>query len=189
MTIDPTKLPFRALLDSSVLISAFFGNRPEDVDSDELFRTMVNQRRDVLIASVSLAEILRKQAVSPLPTVRHVRTVSFDARCAEVCARYFPPKVLKEDAAKLAGFEAAYWKYDTLIVATAIAYGAECLVTRDAGQTKLAARAGLKAVTPSFFQGAQLSLPSTAVVPKAAPTAPPAPATASTQSSGPPPKN
>lgn len=158
MTIDSTKLPNRALLDTSVLISAFFGTRPEDEDSDEFVRAMVNLRRDLLISTLSLAEILRKRSVSPLPKVKHVRTVAFDGRCAEVCAQHFPPRVLRDEQATALGTEAAYWKFDALIVATAIRYSAECLVTRDEGQAKLATRVGLKAVTPSFFQGAQLSL-------------------------------
>lgn len=166
MTIDPTKLPNRALLDSSVIVSAF-GTKPEDRDATEFFDAMVNQKRDVLIATVSIAELLRKRPTSPLPKVKHVRAVVFDERCAEVCAQHFPPIVLKDEAAKLAGLPAAYWKFDALIVAAAIRYGAECIVTADGGQKKLAAKAGLKALPPAFFQGAQLTLPTSVGAPVA----------------------
>lgn len=172
MTIDPTKLPARALLDSSVVVSAF-GSKPEDQDAIEFFSAMVSQKRDVLIATVSLAELLRKRPTSPLPKVRHVRAVAFDEGCAEICAKHFPPIVLREEAAKAAGLPAAYWKFDALIVATAIRYGAECIVTRDDGQKKLAARAGLMALGPDYFQGAQLALTPSAPPVGLAPSQPP----------------
>ena len=114
MTIDPTKLPARALLDSSVIVSAF-GNRPDDQDAIEFFSAMVSQKRDVLIATVSLAELLRKRPTSQLPKVRHVRAVAFDEGCAEIYAKHFPPIVLRGEAAKAAGLPAAYWKFDALI--------------------------------------------------------------------------
>jgi len=97
-----------------VIVSAF-GNKPEDQDAIEFFNAMVNQKRDVLSATVSLAELLRNRPTSPLPKVRHVRAVVFDEGCAEICAKHFPPIVLKEEAAKAAGLPAAYWKFDALV--------------------------------------------------------------------------
>jgi predicted nucleic acid-binding protein len=163
MTIDLTRLPARALFDTSVLIPALRTSDPrtsaKDAPAKELFNAMVSQRNAVLIASVALAELLRKTPMLVLPRVKHVRTVAFDTQCAEVLAKYFPPIVLKEEQASLAGLPAAYWKYDAMIVAIGIRYGAECIITEDAGQTKLAIRAGLSALRPEFYQKSQMALP------------------------------
>lgn len=170
MTIDATKLPMRVLLDTSVLVAAL-RHEPGDEDAAEFFRTMVNQKREVLVSTLSVAELLRRAPTSPLPRVKHVRTVAFDDRCGEVCGKHFAPIVLKGEAAKAAMLPAAYWKFDALIVASAIRYGAECIVTADEGQKRLAARAGLRALGVSSFQGAQLTL--TPPAPAVAPPPPP----------------
>jgi predicted nucleic acid-binding protein len=94
--IDHSLLPNSAMLDSSVLIPAL-GKKSRTTDDPacaKLFDALIADRRQVLVSTPTVAEILRRAPISPLPRTRLVRVVSFDLAAAEVLGQRFPPSVL-----------------------------------------------------------------------------------------------
>jgi predicted nucleic acid-binding protein len=157
--IDHSLLPNSAMLDSSVLIPALGkkGRATDDPACAKLFDALVADRRQILVSTPTVAEILRRAPVSPLPRTRLVRVVSFDLAAAEVLGQRFPPSVLAKVRDDTGG-PLHYIKYDAMIVACAVRHRAEVLVTTDAKQRKLANSVGLRCATPSEFAAKQLAL-------------------------------
>ncbi len=158
--MDVSLLPKRALVDTGVLIRAL-GERPEDpwsADCQDFVKAMVVHQRDILVSAPSIAELLRGNPSTPLPTTKHVIVVSFDDRAARVLGTTFPQDVLKKVSGTSTG-PLSYFKYDALIAACAIRHRADVLVTLDA-RMKAQLPAGLKVVAPDSFRTKQLPLPS-----------------------------
>jgi predicted nucleic acid-binding protein len=156
VTIDTLGLPGRALLDSSVAIPALRRESGDEICADFL-DAMVDSRREVLIAAPTLAEILRGDPDAELPRTRYVRVVSFDQVAAHALGVRFPPATLKEwrDAE---GAPLDYYKYDALIIATAVRYRVDAFISRDDRQLRFASSVGLTARLPTAFEQPQLEL-------------------------------
>jgi len=157
--IDRSLLPNSAMLDSSVLIPAL-GKRARSTDdpaSAALFDAMLAERHQILVSTPTVAEMLRRAPVSPLPRTRLVRVVPFDLAAAEVLGQRFPPSVLTK-VRDHTGSTLHYIKYDAMIVACAVRHRADVLITTDAKQRKLASSVGLRCAAPSEFATKQLAL-------------------------------
>ena len=77
--------------------------------------------------------------------------VAFDERAAVALGSQLPMDVLKEVADR-SGLKLSYLKFDALIVASAIRYNADVLVSLDAGVHALAKRCGLRCAYPEEFE-------------------------------------
>jgi len=154
-------LPHRALFDTTVIINAL-GDRPDDPTAPtckSLFEAMMNDRRQILIAAPTIAELLRSDSGAMAPRSPSIEIVAFDDIAAYHLGTKFPERLLiaKANALKL---PRAYMKYDAMIVACATRHRAEVLVTLDKAQAELAKEVGLRAVRPEEFEE-QLDLPGT----------------------------
>lgn len=78
---------------------------------------MLENKHDILIAALSIAELRRKYETQ-LPRVRNILVVPFDEEAADLLAREFPSHVFHE-IQKADGTPLNYIKYDSLIVASA----------------------------------------------------------------------
>ena len=163
--IDTAKLPRRALVDSNVLMRAY-GDQPDDPRSSscvEFFSGMLENSVEVLVAAPTLAEVIRFRAAPP-PRVAGIEIVAFDDYAAFLLGTVFPMSTIKGIAQP--GVPRGYYKYDALIMATAIRWKAECVVTLDEGFNVLAVHASSAGYTiavrgPSFFtkpSGPQMKL-------------------------------
>jgi predicted nucleic acid-binding protein len=159
--IDPSLLPQVALFDTGVVIRAQ-GDRPNEPESQtcvELWKTMLDTGREILIAAPTIAEILRFGGGQSVPRTRGIRVVSFDEPAARVLAQRFPANVIKT-AAQNANVVGAHIKYDALILACGIRHQAEILVTCEREVfPRLARSVGFPAEHPSHFHAAQAMLP------------------------------
>jgi predicted nucleic acid-binding protein len=155
MPVDPAKLPKRVLIDTSALISALTGLPTSP--AAEFLNAMVTHSRDVIVASPSLAELLRRGAVSPLPRVRTIQVGAVDEETATILGRDFPPDALKQ-VRDANGLVLHYYKYDAMILAVGVRYHVDCVVTEDDRQANMAVLAKLTVRKPDYFQASQLQL-------------------------------
>lgn len=146
--IDTKLLPYRALLDTGVVIRAL--RERDDMEAklcQDLWDLMASSQREILIAAPSLAEITRGGGKGP-PRVRGIEVVSFDLVCAEVLGARLPQSLLKT-AATAADEPVSYYKYDALIIACAIRHRADMIISLDARLIRLASEADMSAKRPS----------------------------------------
>lgn len=149
MTVIDTKLlPYRALLDTGVVIRAL--RQRQDLEAQlcqDLWDSMARNQREILIAAPSIAEITRGGGKGP-PRVRGIEVVSFDLAAAEVLGSRLPQSLLKA-AASAAEEPASYYKYDALIIACAIRHRADVIISLDIRLIRLANEAHMPAKLPS----------------------------------------
>ena len=142
-------LPGRALFDTTALIPALGGRVRTDEDraSRELFNAMIGEPGQVvLIASPSLAELCRGDPNVPIPRTEAVRVVALDRLAAYMLGTKFPPHVLTQYAEGKKG-KKPYIKYDAMIVACAMRWKADKIISRDDDVRKLARHAGIESST------------------------------------------
>jgi predicted nucleic acid-binding protein len=106
---------------------------------------------DVLIASVTVLELLRGPKPSAPPVVSGVEFVSFDYKAAYDMSGWATSKVIADvrDASKNTRRVVSY---DALIVGTARAHRADCVVAYDTDVKHLASVAGIACHEPSYFR-------------------------------------
>ena len=129
---DVKRLPNRALCDTGFWIRAL-GDRPNDVrtpDAAGFFKAMVEHGREMLMATPSLAELIRGNPSIAVPSTQSVIVVPFDRKAAEELGRKFAPSVIKQQKLKT-GYEKAYIQYDAMIVACATRHKADCIIAFD----------------------------------------------------------
>ena len=158
--IDPKLLPARALLDTGVLIRAL-GDRPKDANAaaaKAFFEAMVEQRREMLVGAPSVAEMLRGPVKTRVPRISGIAVVAFDNRAAELLAERMPHRVLirVRDALNV---PLDYMRYDALLVASAIRWGADAIISLDKGVLRLAEAVSARAQKPDEFIAKQGVLP------------------------------
>lgn len=160
--MDPTKLPSRVLLDTGIFIRALehasdaLKNDPRVKDCRDLWVAVLGSpKTEVLIAAVTVLEYMRGPAGSTVklvepPIVPGVIYASFDYRVAVDMAKWATTDVIKEvrDATSVPKRIVAF---DALIVGTASAYSADCVVSYDDDVKKLAVKAGIDCYEPSHF--------------------------------------
>ncbi|MBL8956232.1 MAG: type II toxin-antitoxin system VapC family toxin [Myxococcaceae bacterium] len=155
--IDPTRLPKRAAIDSTILTrTRDDATGPDAALCREFVESMITSGKVVIAPAVCVMEFMRKAPHEPPPRVEGFEVAAFDDQAAYEVAGRFPPEVFKERP----GTGAQNWlKFDTLVIATAVRHRAECLVTLDGDQKKLAERVGLQVRHPRDFEDPQGSLP------------------------------
>jgi predicted nucleic acid-binding protein len=129
---DVKRLPQRALCDTGFWIRAL-GDRPDDVRSPDaiaFFKEMVANGREMLLATPTLAELIRGNPNISIPNTPSVIVVGFDRMAAHVLGTRFNAKVIKAQRLKT-GYEKAYIQFDAMIVACAIRHNADCIVSFD----------------------------------------------------------
>ena len=159
LSIDLARLPRRALLETGVLIRGL-GDRKRDqhaVACRLFFDAMLNERREILVAAPSVAEMLRGKTKTPIPRVAGLTVVGFDRRAAHLLAEQLPEHVLVKQRSDT-GSPLQYLKYDALIVACALRHAADAIVALDAGVMRLARVAGLENHEPEWYRAAQQEL-------------------------------
>ena len=157
MTIDRKALPLRTMIDTGVLIRAL-GDRPDDPDSAvcrELFESILETGKRILVAAPSIAEFLRGRGGSEPPAFEGVDVISFDYAAASLTGSKFPPSILKS----VPGGTGTALKYDALILGCALRARANCLVTLDARMGPLAEAVRMQLKRPEDFLEPQASLP------------------------------
>lgn len=158
--IDPKLLPARCMLDTGVWIRAL-GQRNDERSGAcrAFFEAMIGQKNTMLMAAPSLAEILRGDGATVLPSTRYVQIVPFDRLAATLLGQEFPQHVLVS-AAMANGAKINYMKYDALILACAKRWDSRILVAYDDGYVKLARHLNSIAVQrPDEFEDRQGALP------------------------------
>ena len=131
MTMDPAKLPSRALIDSGLLTRAIGGFATDRFTADcvDFWQAMLARNHDILIAAPSVAEVIRADGKRSIPRSPQIEVVAFDQVAAELLGRQFPISVLKQ--LNRPGTSLTHLKYDALIVACAVRYNADCIVSID----------------------------------------------------------
>lgn len=111
-------------------------------------------RRSLFVSAVSMAEVLRNDQPTPsttaMPHVPGLTVVAFDERCAVELGARVPVDLVRQMRDE-SGEPLGYWKFDALLVATALRYKVGVFVTLDEKAQKLARRAGVRAAAPAEF--------------------------------------
>ena len=152
-TIDVSKLPLVVLIDTSVLIPALRGQvKPsEDPACPALLDALVNERRSVLIAAPSAAEIFRRAPTTSIPRTPLIRVFPFDLLAAEILGKQVPPHVINSFKDPAKPRPADYIKYDAMILACAVRHRADALISTDENRRPLAVSVGLPMQVPSDY--------------------------------------
>ncbi|MGB1274795.1 MAG: hypothetical protein ACPG77_03510, partial [Nannocystaceae bacterium] len=119
--------------------------------------SMLDAKNQILIAAPTLAEVLRGNPKTKIPSTRSIRVIPFDRKAAELLGHKLPVTLTKT-AAKESGFSHTYFKYDAMIVACAKRWGAEVIIALDSDHASLAGHVGLAVKAPAFFEDAQTTL-------------------------------
>jgi predicted nucleic acid-binding protein len=169
--IDLNKLPFRALLDSGVLMRAL-GDRPEDPDAPickEFWDKMLFRNNDIYIAAPTVTEVTRssKYPALTIPSVELVTVVAFDRLAADILAKKYPQPVTKN---LCNGLPIDYIRYDAMIAACADRYRAT-LITLEVTLTRVAKEAGIACARPHDFESVDPPEAQTSPSPDSAPPA------------------
>jgi predicted nucleic acid-binding protein len=162
--IDPDLLPFRALIDTGVALRAFFSEEPDFAADPRtpscvaFVRAMSTSGRTCVMATITMAEALRYDGERQFPRYRGFEIGAFD----DVAARAFGEKLsdagLKQVQAETGGKRRTV-SIDALIVATAVRYRVECIVSLDENDMpKVAELAGLPTRAPAHYFGRQTKL-------------------------------
>lgn len=151
--IDVERLPNRPLIDTTVFIAAWGKlDDPAHDDSESFLKAMEDAGRVMLVATPTIAELLRGDDQIGLPHRRSFVPVPFDVRAAEILGRDMKKTVLQK-ARDESGRSYQYIKYDAMIVACAKLYEAPCIVTTDERHMpNLAAQLKVACVTPGAFK-------------------------------------
>jgi predicted nucleic acid-binding protein len=131
---DVKRLPRRALCDTGFWIRAL-GDRPDDArsaDALEFFQEMTKHGREMLMATPTLAELIRGKPGFSVPSTPNVIVVGFDRLAAEVLGTRFNASIIKQQKLKT-GYQKGYLQFDAMIVACAIRHKADCVVSFDNG--------------------------------------------------------
>ncbi len=125
--------PRRPLVDSSVLIAAWTERRAEPSREDciAFLAGVENNEGSILVATPTIAELLKGTPPLELPRRRSVIPVPFDARAARILGQTMPNEVLKRLRPEGDVPPLSYFKYDAMIAACAKAFAAECIVSLD----------------------------------------------------------
>lgn len=148
---DQKKIPAKVALDTTVVLRALgFAADPTGL-CEELLRELIACRVEIQLPAPVLAEILRGD-IRRMPQVRSGFTVAaFDELAAIRCAELFPKEMLSagdKDGAAL--------KYDAMIVACAVRWGAKHIVSLDEKLRKKATPAGVVGMEPANYLGDDL---------------------------------
>lgn len=121
-------IPKRPLIDTCVLAAAV---PPESHQASiDALHILKETGAKPMISMVIYAELSRGAAhggKSRIPA--GIQHVSFDMDVADALARHFPTKTMKVMGSKT---EREFWNFDALIFATAIASGADAIITNNA---------------------------------------------------------
>lgn len=146
--IDIFALPYRVMLDSSVLTITRLDSKHEEAPlCQAIYRELLKSGKVVLLPTPAIAEYIAAPPHVPPPRQRNVEVVAFDDKAAAILGRDFPKRVFQ--ARKEEGATGATVKYDAMIVACAIRGLAGALISRDHRQLNLARDIGLDAYRPS----------------------------------------
>jgi predicted nucleic acid-binding protein len=146
-------LPQVAMVDTGVLMRAL-GDRPRDPrskDCMDFFKSMINYKRLILIATPVLAEYVRGNPMGKLPRGKSIQVVSFDRASAEILGKELPVAGFKK-LESVSGLEKGFIYYDAMIIACAMRYGAQCIVTLDPNMKMYADTTRMKFCTPRDFK-------------------------------------
>ena len=153
--IDESKLNARMLLDTSVVVQALDEKRKDEgglAVSRALWKAAVKSGR-IVIAAPTFAELLR----GGTPLTQPIEVVAFDRGAARLLAEKLPKTTMAE-IREVYGVTRRAANFDAMIVACGLRHRAACLVSRDEKQRQIAEKAGLVAVEPEHFLGAQTTL-------------------------------
>ena len=163
--IDPKKLDEakRALIDTNVLIFALDGGikHPDHKLARALVEALAERKSRILVAAPTFAEFEVRKTGKSMPTGGVIEVVPFNHDAAKYLAERLPLNALKELGYVSTGTPngKSCLKYDSMIVACAGRHLAQCIISTDTEHMpKLAAQAGLRCLSPRYFEQAQQSL-------------------------------
>jgi predicted nucleic acid-binding protein len=138
--IDPKKLPGRVMLDTNVLYFVFDKpqGRLQEAPAVALWNALVQHKRDILVATPTLAEFFRFGGKAP--SAHGLTYIAFDQVAAMITGAAFPAPQIKQAGAQ-AGCSKPAIKFDTLIMGCAARGRADALITYDNGFAALKANA------------------------------------------------
>jgi predicted nucleic acid-binding protein len=156
--VDASKFPPRVLLDTGVLIRALEHDQDAHEgdarvkDCRDLWVALLrSDRTDVLISALTVLELMRGDAAPVLPILPGIVLASFDYRAAQDMSKWATPQVIA-GVREASGSTRRVTSYDALIVGTARAYHADCIVSYDKDVKSLAPKAGIACHEPSHFR-------------------------------------
>lgn len=152
--IDPNRIPDAIALDTGVMIRAL-GQRTDHQGKlcEELLRIAVAHGRRVLLPAPALAEIVRRDAGSPMRAPGIV-VGAFDEMAALAIGKYCPVARLNEFKREPEKSKGAL-KFDVMIVATAWRHRVNAIVTLGPDVKRIAAKFDLESVEPKDFESPQ----------------------------------
>lgn len=153
----------RALIDTNVLIYALDGGtkHPDHKLARALVDALAEKKIRILVAAPSFAEFGIRESGKSLPVGGIIEIVPFDHDAARYLAERLPISALKQLGYAPEGAPNAKHclKYDSMIVACAGRHLAPCIISTDEEHIpKIAAQAGVRCLTPKYFEQAQQSL-------------------------------
>lgn len=116
----------KVLLDTNILLRAF-GAHEDDPRSPlckRVFQELIDREITIVVPAPVVAEMLRHKKPIKLPIMKRVVVVAFDRKAANIlgeCGELTHPQ----------GMPKGYWKYDSLIMACAVAASVDVIVTLD----------------------------------------------------------
>jgi hypothetical protein len=151
--IDGKRLPVTAMVDTMVLRLALDTTSTDvrAVPSQQFLDAMEGAGRPVFVAAPSIAEILQWAGHQGPPLTELVQTLAFDLTAANLLGERLPADLLKEARHPRGGSRLVY-KYDAMILACAMRWGMETLLTYDGYLQNLCERVGQDWKTPEHFQ-------------------------------------
>ncbi|PRP93094.1 hypothetical protein ENSA5_45370 [Enhygromyxa salina] len=157
--IDIALLPRKCLIDTNIVIRALGERTDRDsVLCEKFFRAMFRaEGHSMYVAAPTLAEVLRGNPNTRIPSTPSIVHVPFDRRAAEIIGRDLPIRVLKLERENHA-VPISYLKYDAMICACAKLAQVDCILALDGDFWKLAPHVEIPVKYPRDFLAAQLSL-------------------------------
>jgi len=156
--VTSPELPARVLVDTGVILRWLDPAKDDRAPAcAELVDTLLHERREVLVAAPSVAEVLRFGPGTAVPHRRGLTVVSFDDEAARVVGSKLPFSALEVMNVET-GVSKSRLKFDALIVACAIRHKASVVVSLDAGCRAVGTRMGIRALSPPQLLQAQTVL-------------------------------
>lgn len=157
-------LPRRAALDTGVMLRGFwpqeraFAEDPRTPICRAFVTSMLDAGFSLLVSAVSIAEALRFPERRTVPRVPGIEVLAFDDQAAQVFATSLRMDALRAVQAETGGRRPTIL-FDALIVASAVRYRADMIVSIDDDIAPLAERVDLAHRTPDAFRPRQPNLP------------------------------
>lgn len=148
LRFDPKLIPGQIALDTGIVLRAMGHEDDKTNLCAEFVRELVNCRVEIQVAAPVIAEVIRGDVKRTPQSMPGIVVTAFDDIAAIKCGQLFPVATLNS---KVGNKPPAVLKYDAMIIACAVRWGAKHLVSFDAELRKKATSAGVAGKEPSDY--------------------------------------